>query len=1319
MILGLLVVSSFWLLADSGPVQLDIRVTLNAPVTSPVPMNSFATISLTAEDISSTTITDETQGAKPTCEWTITVTPPTGSSYTRTGSGMNYIFREKLTNYGQWKFKAEAQVTCTSGDGQTFEGHGTSGEISVMAVAADVIEGPTVVNVGETANYTVSALPAGQTFPAGYPVWSINTQTLNTNFQSSGANASITPTARGEVRIYARCGTRPFILVKIVDGTQNPPPPNFPPGKYDETLGNIDLVAAPGNIRVPGISQLTATVRDRKGNPVSGVTVTILPAGSPQPGAATDAQGKTSFSVTPLVTTTYFATAPQYGIDSATVSVVPLGSPTIDLKAEKTTISRGESARLTITLKNSNGDLMGGHVQIKVGDVVRAELDVPADGPSIGLATYSDSPTQTTRYTAVHTANGTSISDSAQVRVIVPENVLSVSDRIWGKTLEDDDDTDNSPASPLAVGPKTLGKDADQLGRLAIELSDPGTAQFPWALHSKATGNPVVQNMQGIFNATTHSVDYDALAPGNQYYVEVTKVGDSAFKRRIDIDAPRVNIEVTPNITTVPEATEEDPGAGISGIGSTTLVAYPTGLVGTDGAVIYPRQLTWDNSDRVVVERVVDSNNQVVCQSPVSLAANDVRAEFRVRPTAQLTSADRVQFRLGVTGSQLHDVVVLRSPQVKLTVDGLTESLKKSEGMFVVINDNWDEQNHDIAGQLVPDNLPNYNASTHASAHRAVANDTQLRHGQLQLDAAGAWSLDWGSANTTLKVWRTVGSELQEVFRGQEFGVPDRCTIPLLFEGMQASASTGDTVVQARFQPFGGVPAEDSLKATVVQMRFGANEKTRPAPPGPSYILGRNAGIGELMATPISVVFSPNDLDSQADGHSNTSVKWTVASVEYRAAPDAAFGPPPQGLVAAAGFSSVSTQPGTSVASLPGRYAILMTTLPKEGEWKIGIRAESQGWPATGLCASGEVKISVDDIVVEILEVRSNQFAGQSVNRLLGHTGSVKEYMLMGGDSVVVKYRIFPDNAIAKSHVQIVTQCQPCTNGSALPADSNEVVVKVGALSTAVVGDPGVSDWAVGWMRDNDKVFLDTHFPIKWVSFDAYDWSVQVVLAKVGLATFTRLPYAQDLLNTFVNGGPAAALADQALPSSVSADAPWLDHNVGFVPAGQSGPVNKYVYGGTSTFSSKVSDHANLRSSVIASLVKHKQEVLAYKWTNGEATHTFPAWFDTIAVDFKPPGTDINVWGDAMDVHFAIGKADAWLLMRVEVEAGTLNVVKIQAMGQLDDLYDWDYTYDPHEARVQAGYDTLGACGHICRTEVVIGYVQSYLGSGSAPYSFK
>ena len=94
--------------------------------------------------------------------------------------------------------------------------------------------------------------------------------------------------------------------------------------------------------------------------------------------------------------------------------------------------------------------------------------------------------------------------------------------------------------------------------------------------------------------------------PG-KYIAVVSKTGDTAFDRRVSIDVPCVDIQACPTTQPVGEDKEEDPGVPLSNSG-TKVIVKSTGITGADGGVIYPRQVRWDNPEKVIVERM--SNGQ-------------------------------------------------------------------------------------------------------------------------------------------------------------------------------------------------------------------------------------------------------------------------------------------------------------------------------------------------------------------------------------------------------------------------------------------------------------------------------------------------------------------------------------------------------------------------------------------------------------------------------------------------------------------------------------------------------------------------------------
>ncbi|MGB6134421.1 MAG: alkaline phosphatase family protein [Acidobacteriaceae bacterium] len=256
----------------------------------------------------------------------------------------------------------------------------TNGTVPVPAPTVTIAASPTSITAGSSSTLTVGATNANTVTVTG-------TDGSSYTLSSSGGTQTVTPTSTTTYTVVAagQSGKASAAATVSVNAASAP---------------TVTITANPATVSTGQSSTLTVTATN-----ATGVTVTGTDGSSYTLGATGGTQ-----SVTPSSTTTYTATATGAGGATVTATAVvtvstSTSSPvTVNITANPTTISSGQSSTLTVVATNATGVTISG-----------------TDGSNYTLSssggTQKVTPTATTTYTA--TATGASGSVTANVTVTV------------------------------------------------------------------------------------------------------------------------------------------------------------------------------------------------------------------------------------------------------------------------------------------------------------------------------------------------------------------------------------------------------------------------------------------------------------------------------------------------------------------------------------------------------------------------------------------------------------------------------------------------------------------------------------------------------------------------------------------------------------------------------------------------------------------------------------------------------------------------------------------------------------------------------------
>ena len=376
--------SSYTLPADGGtqPVNPTTTTTYTATATGPggtstatstvtVAAATAPTVNILASPMSITAGSSSMLTVTATNATTVTVTGSDGSSYSlAVTGGTQSVSPTATTTYTATATGPGGTITSTA----TVTVSATTNPAPTVTIAAS----PTSISSGGSSTLTVAATNATSVVVTGNDG---SSYTLS----ATGGTQSVSPTATTTYTATATgAGGKTSATTTVTIGSSTTPAPT------------VTIAANPGSIAPGGSSTLTVAAAN-----ATGVTLT----GSDGSSYTLASTGGTQ-SVKPTSTTTYTATATGTGgkISATATVTVTSPAPTVNIAANPTSITAGNSSTLTVTATNATAVTISG-----------------SDGSSYTLASnggaQSVKPTSTTTYTATATGAGGKISASAVVTV--------------------------------------------------------------------------------------------------------------------------------------------------------------------------------------------------------------------------------------------------------------------------------------------------------------------------------------------------------------------------------------------------------------------------------------------------------------------------------------------------------------------------------------------------------------------------------------------------------------------------------------------------------------------------------------------------------------------------------------------------------------------------------------------------------------------------------------------------------------------------------------------------------------------------------------
>ena len=399
------------------------------------------------------------------------------------------------------------------------------------------------------------------------------------------------------------------------------------------------------------------------------------------------------------------------------------------------------------------------------------------------------------------------------------------------------------------------------------------------------------------------------------------------------------------------------------------------------------------------------------------------------------------------------------------------------------------------------------------------------------------------------------------------------------------------------------------------------------------------------------------------------------------------------------------------------------TTAPEN----VGAIGEETGlFQAGEVVGEGKVKASytiseteeltdeVDVFVLnpEIEEILSDQFENVKANYLPDGSGSEEYgYILMGARSdgkgyVKAKIKGIPDNAFVREKVLVRLDRNGTPEGEGTLNGDNIASMWIDSIHSddyTVVA--GLDDDGDGKL-DEDEICATTDYKLKITSPLRYTKDFVHLYALATLGRLRGLHTASTFLGDCFLHDRKPLMGNF---STVNIDIPVneLYHNIGVVfTTSGTGKARKYLFGPTGYLPRKIIRSKDLARWIRVEFTRYRREVQNHKWEPKEKFHTF-TW------DLPSSGT---AFGVDRDLGMAFGDVILKGKMDAKVRRKGLKLVRLDAEGEVQDIYQWDYEEggdDVRAARVQSGYNTPGKGGHIFKTRV------SFSGRVSISYSFK
>ena len=320
------------------------------------------------------------------------------------------------------------------------------------------------------------------------------------------------------------------------------------------------------------------------------------------------------------------------------------------------------------------------------------------------------------------------------------------------------------------------------------------------------------------------------------------------------------------------------------------------------------------------------------------------------------------------------------------------------------------------------------------------------------------------------------------------------------------------------------------------------------------------------------------------------------------------------------------------------------------------------------------------------IKIWSNLIPGVKANSLPppeGSGGAKYTYIMVGawmpGDEVRVGASITlepPDPALLPKLMARIAYTDPNT-GAIVPIGTGTFDIATGIASmqtTVFTGAPEGFFYVLAWIDSNGsgtfdptEMHGDTNgaFYIRIIPNNTSSLSYASLKVLVGLWKLGQ-PWASRFLSAFLENKPIEGASDVSI-KTITNRTPRLTHNTGAIwnSVGVA-PIRLNRFSATSELADKIRASAEFNAVIMQALNAGKPKVQGYLW-GPETEHTFSL----------PMAKTITFTGFASDLHYAFGTA---LLenckLYARVRKSDLELIDLDLVGKLNDLYDWNYNND-------------------------------------------
>lgn len=391
--------------------------------------------------------------------------------------------------------------------------------------------------------------------------------------------------------------------------------------------------------------------------------------------------------------------------------------------------------------------------------------------------------------------------------------------------------------------------------------------------------------------------------------------------------------------------------------------------------------------------------------------------------------------------------------------------------------------------------------------------------------------------------------------------------------------------------------------------------------------------------------------------------------------------------------------------ALVGYFMVKFPTDPNPANRKLKFNATVQNI-SDGIL---DTYVSFRMVPIEIEKVWSDQFPNrENINFFTKETSSTGErhYILMADrddGNAWIKVRLnsainvtgIRENLLVFLADEAQRPRRPIGVSSEIDVNS-EVTIQLGSSNAedhiVILGYDVNGDGVL----QASEVIKESRYKIKIT--EAFTYGVEVAQLVLG----SSAPgCGGDFLRAFVDDLPVEG-NNTANLVQIQINSPSLAHNVGVLfGENGSGPIRNNYFNSQNQMAENIRNSRELNRVIRTRILGAGpllSQVPEYFNTHPEAMdHTFNASYnDIIAYGIDPIADDPNLF-----LAFGRASINFNLTFKVRRSDGAVTEVAITG-GTQSDLYDWDYQINPGQARVQAGYNSLGSAGHIFSSTVDI-----------------